>query len=159
IEGRSNVQGAKDLLTQTFASNPLLNLMGKAMLRKFENEFRTDAKSLVRGSGDTALYEAAQAGQVETMRVLLDAGADINAPSHNSRSEPAGTPLHTAAYKGNFDAVRLLLDRGAKADDTTGGDTPIDRASRHGHEEVAKLLASTGAKLDTKQLTNLLVEA
>jgi ankyrin repeat protein len=57
-----------------------------------------------------ALAHAAILGHVEIARLVLDAGADINAntPVHNH-----ATPLHHAALYGHADVVRLLLERGA----------------------------------------------
>ena len=58
--------------------------------------------------GETPLMDAAVAGSVEAMTVLLDKGADVNAQN------PFGT---TALMMSATDIakVRLLLDRGAKA--------------------------------------------
>ena len=44
----------------------------------------------------------------DTVALLLDLGADINAPGHRGR-----TPIHIAAYEDKYDNVRTLLQRGA----------------------------------------------
>jgi hypothetical protein len=69
------------------------------------------------GSDDRhlALALASQFGQVEIVRLLLDAGEDPN------RYNPVGghshsTPLHQAAANGNEEMVRLLVERGARLD-------------------------------------------
>src|SRR5262249_54420713 len=61
--------------------------------------------------GHRALALAAQLGQVEIVRLLLDAGEDSN------RYNPEGchahaTPLHHAALAGHDAVVRLLVERG-----------------------------------------------
>ena len=63
---------------------------------------------------------AAANGNAAMIGVLLDAGADANAP------DPAGeTPLMNAARVGSLDAVTLLLDRGV--DDRCRPMRPISR--------------------------------
>ncbi|MFQ5507216.1 MAG: ankyrin repeat domain-containing protein, partial [Planctomycetota bacterium] len=54
------------------------------------------------------LADAAEANQLHTVLLMLDAGFDITA-----RGDYTGTPLHQAALRGNVDVVKLLLDRGA----------------------------------------------
>lgn len=60
-------------------------------------------------SGDfTALHFAAQQGNVESARVLLDAGADVNAPHPEH-----GSPLVIAVASGHDALAQFLLERGA----------------------------------------------
>jgi hypothetical protein len=59
----------------------------------------------------TPLMHAIHKGQVESVRVLLQHGADVNAAMDNG-----GTALIEAAGYGYADIVRLLLDAGAKPD-------------------------------------------
>src|SRR5205814_9753974 len=54
------------------------------------------------------VHAAASVGDVETMRLLLERGADANARQHNSF-----VPLHAAAGNGDLDMARLLVARGA----------------------------------------------
>jgi hypothetical protein len=84
---------------------------------------------------------ASQFGQVEIVRMLLDAGEDPN------RYNPVGghshsTPLHQAAANGNVDLVRLLVERGAKLDwkDTMWQATPAEWARHEGKKEVEAFL-------------------
>jgi ankyrin repeat protein len=62
-------------------------------------------------TGAAPLHFAAASGSSETVRILLDAGADVN------RREPqwGQTPLMFAAAAGRTDVVRVLLARGADA--------------------------------------------
>ena len=55
------------------------------------------------------LYTAAQKGEVEVMRVLLEGGADANKAATNN----GATPLVVAANIGHVEMVRVLLEGGA----------------------------------------------
>lgn len=57
----------------------------------------------------TPLMLAAAHGHLETVRALLDLGADVNAEDMTG-----WTALHAAARNGYPDIVRLLLERGAR---------------------------------------------
>lgn len=62
-------------------------------------------------TGLTPLMEAASGGYVDVGRVLLDKGADVNAPPVPSSRD---TALTIAADKGHYRFVELLLSRGAQ---------------------------------------------
>lgn len=59
-------------------------------------------------TGLTPLMEAASGGYVEVGRVLLDKGADVNAPPVPSSRD---TALTIAADKGHYKFVELLIQR------------------------------------------------
>jgi len=56
---------------------------------------------------------AAQKGDIEIVRILLDNGASINA-MENSKDAPGWTALMYAIEEGHVEVVKLLLDRKAK---------------------------------------------
>jgi hypothetical protein len=58
---------------------------------------------------DVKLFNAAQRGNLEKIRVLLDQGADINV----RLGVDQWTPLMTASREGKLEAVELLLEEGA----------------------------------------------
>jgi uncharacterized protein len=75
-------------------------------------------------------------GSVESVRVLLDAGADVNATAAGGYS-----PLHQAAAAGKSEVVRLLLQNGAKKDATCDqGKLALDYARERNHLDAAALL-------------------
>ena len=67
--------------------------------------------------GFTPLLFAAQQGDVESGRLLLRAGVDVNDRSRKDRK----SPLIVAAASGNKDFAVLLLDNGADADASDDG--------------------------------------
>jgi ankyrin repeat protein len=94
-----------------------------------------------------ALALAAQHGQVEIVRLLLDAGEDPN------RYNPDGnhahsTPLHQAALAGHEEVVRLLVERGARLEikDTIYHGTPLGWALHGEKAGIAEYLRARGAK-------------
>ena len=67
---------------------------------------------------------AAAAGNTEAVRVMLDAGFDIE-----TRGDYRGTALHHAAWQGHLETVRLLVERGASLDSRNGfNGTALDAA-------------------------------
>jgi ankyrin repeat protein len=98
-----------------------------------------DAKT--KGSGETALLQAAKEGHVEMSKALIAAGANVNAKDGYEQS----TALMFAAKDGNADLAKLLVD--AKADVNArdrNGKTPLKFAEDY--PEVAALLKAAGAK-------------
>jgi ankyrin repeat protein len=87
------------------------------------------------------LHAAAAGRRLETARLLIEGGADVNA------TQVGGfVPLHSAAQNGDRPLVELLLSRGAdvnaRADD---GRTALSLAEAAGHGEIARLLRDKGA--------------
>jgi ankyrin repeat protein len=89
------------------------------------------------GMGVTPLHSAAAGRHLEIARLLVDAGADVNA-----RSGEGFTPLHSAAQNGQAELVRLLLNYGADPHAAAdGGKTPADLARDKGHETITSMLS------------------
>ena len=90
---------------------------------------------------DDALMASVRAGDVERVRALLDAGADLHA-----RDEHEWTALCWASGAGHAAIVRVLLERGADPC-AVGVDrrTPYQIALAAGRVEVARFLATVEA--------------
>jgi len=88
-----------------------------------------------RRDGATVLHKAARGGSRQVARMLIHAGAKVNAAQGGS------TPLHIAARGGHWSVVELLVSHGAKvgAKDSLGR-TALALAELGGHENVARLL-------------------
>jgi ankyrin repeat protein len=122
----------------------------------------------------TPLHYAARKNKIETAKILLDAGANVNAKnifgnplidaamnghlemvklllSHGADLKCKGqgswwTALDYACFKGNLSIVRVLLEHGAEINtyDSTKS-TPLHHAASGGHLEVVRLLINKGA--------------
>ena len=69
------------------------------------------------------LIQAARTGSLDTIRRLLDSGADVNLPGPTGDDWDA-TPLQHAILARQPGAVRLLLDRGADPNRVAGPNAP-----------------------------------
>jgi ankyrin repeat protein len=90
--------------------------------------------------GFTALLFAAQQGDVETARVLLDGGANVNDAAANGASA-----LVVAVHSGHPKLARLLLDRGADPNAAGAGYTALHAAILRGDRDSADALLARGA--------------
>jgi ankyrin repeat protein len=96
-----------------------------------------------------ALSLAAQHGQTEAVRLLLDAGEDPDRYNPEG-NHPHCTPLHQAVLGGHEAVVRLLVERGARLEirDTIWHGTPLGWAIHGGgtaRSQMADCLRSLGA--------------
>lgn len=122
------------------------------------------------GFGDTALHEAASHGAVHVIPILLAAGADVYAENHVSTqpineasdietirllvqaeadiNHVSGTgdwPLNSAAENGDIEFARALLAMGASVDTTSTGETALHTAVKADHLDIMRLLLDAGA--------------
>lgn len=76
--------------------------------------FLVNAKT---NDGKTALHYAAQSGNIEIAKVLIDNDADVNAVDNNGNT-PLNAACHTGPWKSlpAVKVIHLLLSRGAKID-------------------------------------------
>jgi ankyrin repeat protein len=127
--------------------------------------------------GNSPLMYAAALGSLESMRLLLDAGADPNVANNfaatplmwcagdaakvrlllakganvDARSKLGRTPLLiAAAYDGATEAARLLIEKGADVDARDGGGTSVlEQAAGSNHIALVRLLLAKGAAVNT----------
>lgn len=87
------------------------------------------------------LHAAAAGRHIEVCRVLIAAGADVNATQHGGF-----TPLHEAAQHGDAEMTELFLSAGADPTLTTDtGETPAETAAAAGHQDLADRLREVGS--------------
>jgi ankyrin repeat protein len=88
------------------------------------------------------LNHAAAKGSLAMVRILVDAGADLEA----SGDPASARPLHMAAMRDHPEIARFLISRGADPDSRDDwGRTPLMVAATFGTVEVADTLLSGGA--------------
>ena len=132
----------------------------------------------------TALILAAINGNEETIKVLLEAGADVNAVDYfewtalinaaddgyysrvvkvllefgsdvNYKTEEGITALGRASVRGDSESVRLLLEHGADVNVRDNeGWTPLMFASSFRNKKVVKVLLEAGADVSIKNNEN-----
>jgi hypothetical protein len=104
----------------------------------------------VNGRGNRRFGNALQAalgrGGKETLQLLLDSGADVNA-----KAGLFGNVLQLASVGGDKEIVQLMLDNGANVN-ADGGyfGNAHHAASRFGHEETKQLLLDNGAIVNSE---------
>lgn len=88
-------------------------------------------------TGDTPLHFMCFRDDVEAVRLLIDAGADVN-----FKGDMDYTPLHIAVRNSSPEVIGGLLSRGASPRVRNRfGKTPIDIALDRGDQEVLALLS------------------
>ena len=90
------------------------------------------------------LHVAVARGSVEIAKLLIDAGADVEAEA--VKGQKKAHPLHIAASFNRVAVAALLIERGAKVDSRDSqGRTPLMIAASGGQTEIAGLLLQMGA--------------
>ena len=113
-------------------------------------------KSLLRGKtivneaeadGTTALHFAVQANDVELVRLLIGAGADVKASNRYGLR-----PITLAATNGSEPVLSLLLKAGADPNTvTSSGEPVVMTAARTGRVDALKRLISAGANVNARE--------
>ena len=87
-------------------------------------------------NGATPLHVASKQGQMEAVRLLIEAGAAID-----KALDDGATPLYIASSIGHLEVVKTLLDGGADATlAAEDGRTPLEAAKEMNHPRVVSLL-------------------
>ena len=90
--------------------------------------------------GSTPLLFAARHGRIDSARLLLDAGADVNEVAPNGESA-----LVLASFSGQGQFAAFLLERGANPNGAVAGYTALHTAVSRGDLALVKALFAHGA--------------
>jgi ankyrin repeat protein len=96
----------------------------------------------------TPLGVALAEGRVEVVRLLLQAGVDVNKQTTNDNKNVL--PLHCVANLGSVELMQLLLDHGANVQGVDyDGKTPLYSAAELGLHDIIHLLVDHGADVQS----------
>jgi len=116
-----------------------------------------DINAVEPGSGSTPLVTAAMFDRIEIAKMLLKAGASIDAKNYDG-----STALHTAAFFCRPDMVKLLLENGADKNIRNGsGATALESVEapfemvKPIYDFMQQLYESIGLKIDQEQIQKL----
>lgn len=105
-----------------------------------------EMKSLLKGGADinarnnagwAPLHIAVAENSYGKAKVLLEAGADVNATIDRQEDD---TPLHLATWTDNAKMAQLLIKHGANLDLYGEDGTPLEAAHRNGAKRVKNLI-------------------
>lgn len=132
-----------DISTLDFMKKSLTQKRAEEKIIAEKKKAEAVAKEMQAYYDKTKLHTAAQAGNLNQVKGLLDAGMDVNVKHPNDECGP----LIFAILGGNADVVRLLLERGANVNDKTKeGKSALFWAKQFGHKEIVNILKAAGAR-------------
>ena len=130
------------------------------LLKRLKTEQRKTAletKTEDCGHFVTPLIIAARNGRLNSVKILLGYGADIEARGTlkiGNEVIEGCTPLWAAASFGRLDVVKLLIEQNADVDGRTStGSTPLRTAAFNGHLDVVRCLVESGADVNVRTIT------
>jgi len=145
---RARYRFDRALVAAVMAGDPRLDVFEAASfgdLDRLTALLDADPSSVTTYSADgfTALHFAAFFDQTDAGRLLLDRGADVDAPG---RGWMTGTALHSAASGRHGAIAGILLEAGADPSlRQAAGWTPLHSAAHNGDPEIVRKLLSHGA--------------
>jgi uncharacterized protein len=120
-----------------------VNTLGKEKLLEIDQIFREKQTANERIIAEQVLMARTNAGDTESVRKTIEAGADVNTvyPIVNSFLD-GHTPLLVAARDNHRDIVELLLSAGAavRVEDWVFKGSPIHKATYNGNADILRML-------------------
>jgi ankyrin repeat protein len=100
-----------------------------------------DANYRIQNANMAVLGLATSWGLIETVKLLIEYGADVNMPVHARKKTKGKTPLHYAARRGSVEIAKLLIEHGADINaKSSRGNTPLKYALKHQHKDMIQFL-------------------
>ena len=129
------------------------------LLKRLKTEQRKTALEAKTKDGShfvTPLIIAARNGHLNSVKILLQYGADIEGRGTLKSGDEVRegcTPLWAAADIGHLDVVKLLIERNADVDGRIStGSTPLRAAAYEGHLDVVRCLVESGADVNAQNI-------
>jgi ankyrin repeat protein len=110
-----------------------------------DQDVHPDYQAQIKMGGDTAILFAARSGDLDSAKLLVEYGANVNDASAYGTS---ATVL--AAYSGNAELVDFLLSHKADPNAAQAGYTALHAAILHGNTQVVAALLEHGADANAK---------
>jgi ankyrin repeat protein len=151
-------RGHRDIVTLLLDHGAEMDLFDASVLGCAERVKTSIAESpeLVKTysrDGWTPLHLAAHFDRRNVAELLLENGADVNAPSRDDSLAPGNTPLHAACASGHYDMAALLLENGADVVATQkNGMTPLHLAAAGHDARLVQLLLDRKADPKAKDV-------
>jgi ankyrin repeat protein len=164
LTGGADTLSLADLAEENAAASAAASSGYAAVTNPASPANRADVDAREGWYGQTALMWAAGQGHAEVVRLLVEAGANVDDHSRQidipnpyqerldgsfvSPDNPQGglTALHFAAREGHLDAAQALIDAGANLDAVDQeGTNALIYATSHRHLDLAALLLTAGA--------------
>lgn len=142
-EQQAAVQQREEVVRKLVEAGAGLNVQGS-----YRGTVLNIAIQLTPYAGETSLSAAGYFLPVESIKLLITAGAEVNAADVRRV-----TPLMSAASKKSAAVIRMLLDAGARASinaKDNEGRTALMFGAQSGHVETIKLLLEAGADIHAK---------
>jgi len=141
--GHSGVVGA---LLEHGANHSATSLVRNQYVKsEKEQDSHPAYKYWIEEGGNTPLIFAARAGDLQSVKLIVGAGADTNQLSAFGTS-----PLIMAVHGGNAAIVEYLLEQGAEVDSDASGHTALHDAILRGNVSAVKVLLEHGADVEAK---------
>ncbi|HEX7859928.1 MAG TPA: ankyrin repeat domain-containing protein [Verrucomicrobiae bacterium] len=106
--------------------------------------------------GATPLMCAAASGDLETVRLLVKHGADVNAHSRGSEANViwggGRSALMWAAFRGDKAMAKFLIEAGANVNEPEGFGTALSQAAWNDHAKMAEFLLKRAAQVNQKDV-------
>jgi uncharacterized protein len=129
---KADVNIRTDVWTQLWQTSP-------------DQDVHPDYQVNIKYGGDTALLFAARYGDLESAKMLVAAGANVNDESAYGTNTAV-----LAAHSGNTDLLQFLLDKDANPNAAKAGYTALHAAILRGNAKAVEVLLNHGADANAK---------